>query len=138
MKKQGLMYGAVLMVTLAFVLSASLALAGPGGWGGGGGMGQGYGKGGRGCGMGGYLNTASLTPEQSQQIQTLREAYLKEITPLQTQLFTKRSELRLLWASATPDKDQIMAKQGEINALQQQIQAKATQHQLEVRSIAGQ
>lgn len=136
MKKQGWKYGAVLMATLAFVLSASLALAGPGGWGGG--MGPGYGKWGNGRGMGGYLNTASLTPEQSQQIQTLREAYLKEITPLQTQLFTKRSELRLLWSAATPDKYQIMAKQGEINALQQQIQAKATEHQLKVRSIVGQ
>lgn len=147
MKKGRMRFGAVLVMTMAFVLTASIALAGPGGWGRGmggggmGGMGGGYGHGGWGQGMGpgqgGYANAGSLTPEQSQKLQTMREAYLKDITPLQNQLFTKKSELRLLWSAPNPEKDQIMAKQGELNTLQQQIQEKATKHQLEVRAIVG-
>lgn len=142
MKKGRMRFGAVLVMTMAFVLTASIALAGPGGWGrgmGGGGMGPGHGGWGQGMGpgQGGYAYAGSLTPEQSQKLQTIREAYLKEITPLQNQLFTKKSDLRLLWSAASPDKDQIMAKQGEINGLQQQIQEKATKHQLEVRTVVG-
>ena len=68
-------------------------------------------------------------------MQTLRETYLKEITPLQNQVFVKKSELRLLWNAANPDRDKIMAKQNEINKLQQQIQEKATQYQFEIRNI---
>lgn len=90
MKKQGWKYGAVLMVTLAFVLSASLALAGPGGWGGG--MGPGYGKWGNGGGMGGgYPYTASLTPEQSQAFQTLRQAYLRRSPPFKPSSSPRRA-----------------------------------------------
>lgn len=147
MKKDKAKYGAVLVVTIALVFSASFALAGRGGWGrgmGGGGMGgsgMGPGQDGWGQGMGlrqgaqGY--TGSLTTEQSQKLQTLREAYLQEITPLRNQLSTKNSEMRLLWAEAAPDQEKIMAKQKEMNELQQQIREKATKHQLEARSIVG-
>ena len=143
MKKGKMKYGAIVVMTMALMLSASLALAGPGGGGGrgmgGGGMGPGHGGWGQGMGpgQGGYGYAGSLTPEQSQKLQTIREAYLKEITPLQNQLFTKKSELRLLWSAASLDKDQILAKQGELNGLQQQIQEKATRHQLEARAIVG-
>jgi len=141
MEKGKTKYGAVLVVTIALVFSASLALAGRGGWGmGGGGMGPGQGGWGQGmvprqagCGYAG-----SLTAEQTQKLQTLREAYLQEITPLRNQLFVKNSELRLLWAETTPDQEKIMAKQKEMNEIQQQIQEKATKHQLEARSIVGQ
>jgi Spy/CpxP family protein refolding chaperone len=138
MKNRGRKFAGVLVLIMAVVLSASLVLAGPGGWG----RGMGYGGGGPGMGMGmgqgGYPYAGSLSPEQSQKIQALQESFLKEITPLQNQLFTSKMELRTLWSAANPDKEQIMAKQAEINALQQQLQARATQHQFEIRSIVGQ
>jgi len=115
------------IVTMAAVLvfSATLAFAGP--WGKG--MGPGY-------GMSPYAaSDLGLTPEQSQKLQTLMEAYLKEITPLQNQLFSKKAELRLLWSESTPNQEKIMAKQKEINGLQQQLQTKATQYQLETRNV---
>jgi Spy/CpxP family protein refolding chaperone len=140
MKNRERKFAGVLVLTMAVVLSASLVLAGPGGWG----RGMGYGGGGPGMGMGmgmgqgGYPYAGSLTPEQSQKIQALQESFLKEITPLQNQLFTSKTELRTLWSAAKPDKEQIMAKQNEINALRQQLQERATQHQFEIRSIVGQ
>jgi Spy/CpxP family protein refolding chaperone len=127
MKKSGTKLSGIFVITLAtFLLSASLALAGPGGWGRGMGMGHGW-----------YPNTGSLSPEQSQELQVLRENYLKGITPIQNQLFSKRAELRLLWAAADPDKEQILSKQNEINGLQQTLQEMATNYQLTVRDIAG-
>lgn len=139
MNKGKLKYATIIGLTVAVLLSASFAVAGPGGWGRG--MGMGYGGGGPGMGMGhgGYPYAASLSPEQSQKLQALQEAFLKEITPIQSQLFTKKSELRLLWSQANPDQEQIMAKQAEINSLQQQLQEIATQHQFQARAIiAGQ
>lgn len=137
MKKGKLKYATIIGVTMALVLSASFALAGPGGWGRG--MGMGYGGGpGMGMGQGGYPYAASLSPEQSQKLQALQEAYIKDITPIQNQLFSKKMELRLLWSQANPDQEQIMAKQKEMNELQEQLQAKATKHQFEVRGIVGQ
>lgn len=124
MKNGRTKYAGVLVMTMAFVLSASLALAGPGGWGGG--MGPGYGW---------YPYAASPTPEQSEEVRVRQEAYLKEITPLQNDLFNKKMELRILWAQANPDQKKIMAKQREINELQQELQEIATQHQFEIRKI---
>jgi Spy/CpxP family protein refolding chaperone len=117
-------YAGVLVVTMAFALSASFALAGPGGWGPG--MGPGFGL---------YPYAASATPEQSEELRVQQEAYLKEITPLQNDLFSKKMELRLLWAQANPDQKKIMAKQREINELRQELQEITTQHQFEIRKI---
>jgi len=115
----------ILTVATILVFSATLAFAGPSGRG----MGPGY-------GMSPYAaSSLGLTPEQSQKVQTLREAYLKDITPLQNLLFSKKTELRLLWSEANPSQEKIMAKQSEINGLQQQLQQKATQYQLETRNV---
>jgi len=124
MKSGRTKYAGVLVIAMAFVLSASFALAGPGGQGPG--VGPGYGW---------YPYAASPTPEQSEEVRVRQEAYLKEITPLQSDLFSKRMELRLLWSAANPDQKKIMAKQREINELQQEIQEIATQHQFEIRKI---
>ena len=110
----------ILTVSLLFVLCASLAFAG--GWG-------------RHQGMGpvGATNL-NLTDEQTASLQTLRETYLKEITPLQNELYSKRSELRLLWAKPAPDKAEITAGQNEVFELQRQLQEKTTQYQLDCRN----
>ena len=65
---------------VVLVLTASLAVAGP--WGRGGGMGPGSGMG-HGFDMAPYsASNQNLTAEQSGKLQSLREAYLQEVTPL--------------------------------------------------------
>jgi Spy/CpxP family protein refolding chaperone len=115
----------MLTVAILFVLSATLVFAEP--WGRG--MGTGFGI------PPVATSNLGLTPEQSQRLQALLEAYLKEITPLHNQLLSKAPEMRLLWSNANPDQEKIMAKQKEINELHRQIQEKASRHQLEVLSV---
>ena len=110
-----------------FVLGlAATSMAGPGG---------GWGKG-PGMGMNPYgASYLGLTAEQTQQLQSLREAQFKEMAPLQEKLFSRKQELRLLWANPNPDQGQILAKQKEISDLQAQIEQTATKHRLEARKI---
>ena len=62
------------------VIFAGTAMAGP--WGRG--MGQGN-------GMGPYpYDAANLTADQAAQMQTLRESFLKEVSPLQSAMFAKK------------------------------------------------
>jgi Spy/CpxP family protein refolding chaperone len=77
----------------------------------------------------------NLTTEQSGKLQTQRESYLKEVTPLQNQLFGKKAELRLLWGKQNPDRAEITAKQNEILDLQRKVQEKATSYRLDCRSV---
>ena len=90
---------------------------------------------GPGYGMPPYAaSNLNLTAEQSNPLQTLRETYLNEVTPLQNQIFGKRAELRMLWAQQNPDQTAITAKQKEILELQQQLQEKSTKYQLDCRN----
>lgn len=116
--------GAFTLVAVA-VFSATAAFAGP--WGKG--MGTGYGM---------SPNTSSelgLTAEQTQKLQTLREAYLKEIAPIRNQFFSKRTELKFLWSELPPNQEKITAKQNAVNALSQQLEEKATRYQLDTHSV---
>ncbi len=142
MKVSGKKIGMVLVGLSIVMISVSLAVAGPGGFGGrmsgkgGGGCGMGpFGGGGMGGGPGNCLYSGSLTPEQAKATQVLREEHLKEIAPLQSQLFTKRLELRNLWAQANPDKGAITAKQNEVHELERQLQEKNTQFRLDMRAL---
>lgn len=138
MKSSTRISGMVIVGVAAVMFFASFALAGPGGYGRGM-MGKWWAGGGQGMGPGQGICpcTGSLTAEQSKEVQTLREGYLKEISPLQNQLFAKRNELRTLWSQANPDRAAVMAKQAELNELQRQLQEKSTAFQLEMRSISG-
>jgi zinc resistance-associated protein len=123
-----------LSLVLGLALLATVALAwGPG-------FGPGFGPGlGRGPGRGfggpafGSPPIPNLTAEQSAEIQTLRDGYLKEVEPLQEQLYAKRQELRALWLTENPDQAAISAKQKEMADLQTQLRDKATNLGLEVR-----
>lgn len=117
------------MVGVAIFGLAATSMAGPGG--------GGWGKGpGMGFGMNPYAASyLGLTPEQTQQLQSLREAQFREMVPLQEKLLRMKQELRLLWANPNPDQKQILAKQKEMSDLQAQIQQMATKHQLEARKI---
>jgi Spy/CpxP family protein refolding chaperone len=84
---------------------------------------------------GGYYDIAAapglnLTAEQTAQLRNLREAHLRDIQPLQNKLYSKRSELRLLWLQQSPDQGKITAADREIRALRDQLQDKMTSHRL--------
>jgi Spy/CpxP family protein refolding chaperone len=79
-------------------------------------------------------SSLDLTKEQADKLQKMRESYLKEITPLQNRLFTRRAEIRLLWEEANPDRERLLEKQKEVNDLQRQIEEKATMHRLEFQA----
>ena len=96
--------------------------------------GPGFGRGFGGPGYG-VPPIPNLTAEQSAQIQSLRDAFVKEIQPLQNDLWTKRTELRNLWADPKTDPAAITAKQKEIWNLQSKLQEKAANLGLEIRKV---
>jgi Spy/CpxP family protein refolding chaperone len=126
-----------LLLILTLVLSlgiASLAWAGPDM---GGGCGMGPGKGG-GCGMGSGMMghgmcLMNLTPEQAGQAFDMRQKFMNDTAGLRKQMLVQRAELRELWKAKDPDKAKIEAKQKEMNAVRDQLQAKATAFKLEMR-----
>ena len=77
----------------------------------------------------------NLTAEQKTKMETLRNAFLRDIKPLQDQMFSKRGDLRLLWLQTTPDKEKILAVQRDIRAIRDQIQDKAVAHRVDVYNI---
>ncbi len=92
-------------------------------------------RGGRGngngpCYSGDFANVPglNLTAEQKTKIADMRSAHLKDVKPLQDQMFSKKGDLRLLWQEKNPDQAKITAKQKEIRALRDQIQDKSTNH----------
>jgi Spy/CpxP family protein refolding chaperone len=120
-----------LCVILALALVATLALA----WGPGFGPWLGRGFGGPAYGV---PPIPDLTAEQSTRIQALRDSFLKDIEPIQKELYTKGTELRSLWSSPNPDAAAVTAKQKEMLALQSELQEKATTLGLEIRKVLTQ
>jgi Spy/CpxP family protein refolding chaperone len=104
---------------LAVALMASAAFARP--WGG------------RFYGMGPMV--PSLTPEQSQKILALQQAHLEKITPVQQELFAKKTELRNLWLSQNPDQAKISALQKEIFDLVDQVQKESISLRTEILKV---
>jgi Spy/CpxP family protein refolding chaperone len=84
---------------------------------------------------GAALANLNLTAEQSEKIRAMREAHQKDIIPIQTKMFTKRAELRLLWMQTNPDSAKIKSKQKEILDLKGQLQEKQTDYRLEFLNI---
>jgi Spy/CpxP family protein refolding chaperone len=118
--------GLGLVLVLALVATVALA-SGPG-------FGPGFGRrfGGPAYGVPPIPN---LTAEQSAQIQALRDGFLKEIEPLQKELYAKGQDFRNLWQSPNPDQAAIAAKQKEIFNLRSELQDKATNLGLEIRKV---
>jgi len=77
----------------------------------------------------------NLTADQTAKIRSLQEAQLKEIQPLQNKLYSKGSELKLLWLQQAPDRGKITAADHEVRALRDQIQDKMTNHRLAVFNV---
>src|SRR4030042_3082248 len=104
-------------VALGLALAATVALAwGPG-------FEPGFGRGFRGPAFV-VPPIPNLTAEQSAQIQTLRDGFLKEVEPLQKELYAKASEFRSLCQTPNSDQAAIAAKQKEISNLHPQLQEK--------------
>lgn len=114
-----------IIAVFALALFASTAMA----WGPGSGRGMGYGL----C----YGNppVSNLTPEQSSKIQTIQQANFKKIAPLQEQLYAKKTELRTLWPSQSPDQAQIKALQQDVLDIHAQLQEKTTNARFAMRKV---
>lgn len=138
----------VMVAALSIVLAvgSSLAVAGPRG--GGPGMGSGHGWGnqmgsgygwndGRGSGpmMNDALAALKLTDEQNAKVQEVRLAFQKEQLPLHNELYGKRAELRTMWLEPSPDQEAILAKQGEISALEGKLAEALINHRFAMRAI---
>jgi Spy/CpxP family protein refolding chaperone len=115
MKKTAVMMSLI----LAVALMATAAFAGP--WGG------------RFYGMGPMV--PSLTPDQSQKVLALQQAQLERITPVQQELFSKKTELRSLWLTQNPDQAKINSLQKEIFDLVDQIQKESTSLRTEILKV---
>lgn len=81
------------------------------------------------------VSLLDLSEDQKVQIQAKQEAHEAEINPLHDKLFSRKMELRILWAQPTPDQAKIVTKQREIQALQNQIQEMAIRFKLECRQL---
>jgi Spy/CpxP family protein refolding chaperone len=77
----------------------------------------------------------SLTSEQTEKINALREAHLKDVKPIQDQLYAKSGDLRNLWLAKTPDQEKILALQKEVQNLRGQMTEKGTTYRLEARKV---
>ena len=116
MKKMTMILGALLLVAVAS--SSALAYRG-------GGLGT----------DGGMATRLNLTAEQTSQIKEMREAFVKELVPLQNKLYAKRNELKLLWLQKTPDQEKITAVNKEVRALRGEMEDKMTGQRLAVTKI---
>lgn len=94
----------------------------------------------RGFVVGLYLGFAdcmipNLTPEQSAQIQALREAFLKESVSVQRDLMAKREEIRDLWSDPYADPTVVKAKQKDVFNLESMFKEEATTFRLDVQKV---
>lgn len=89
-----------------------------------------------GRGMGHGPGMMNLTPEQAGQIFDLREKMHVDTAGLRKQMTVKHAELATLVQAEKPDQNAIQAKQKELNALRDQMQAKMTAFQSEAKKIA--
>ena len=123
MKKGTLIVMAVLFA--AAVATTAFAF----GWG----RGPGYGP----CARGGFQGPAglNLTAEQMAKIKEIRDAQLKEMNPLQKQVFTKRDEIRKLWLEPKLDEAKITAAQKEMRSLRDQMADRTTAFYLEAAKV---
>lgn len=101
------------------------------------GGGQWGGRGGGPCidGSGPGASGLGLTAEQTAKMKELRDAQQKEVTPLRDKMINKRSELKLLWLQANPDRDRINAVQKEMRTLRDKMQDEMTAYRLDMLKV---
>jgi Spy/CpxP family protein refolding chaperone len=99
------------------------------------GMRVGYGSGPGNVADIGAARGLDLTAEQTEKINDLRAAHLKDIKPLQDQLYAKNGDLRNLWLAREPDQNKILALQKEVRNIRDQLTDKMTVYRLEARKV---
>src|SRR3990172_3754081 len=72
--------------------------------------------------VGGSFNQFGLTSEQKAKIEALQLSFIKDIKPLQDQMFSKRGDMRLLWMQSTPDKEKILSLRKDMRKIRDQIE----------------
>lgn len=77
----------------------------------------------------------NLTPEQAGQMFDLKEKFMQETVELRKDMWIKKAELAALWRTENPDSKAIQAKQKEMNALRDQLQAKMVDFRLQAQKI---
>lgn len=87
------------------------------------------------CPRGGGMDRLNLTADQKTKMTDLRDKFWNDTVNLRNEMQTNRLELRTLWTNSNPDKAKIEAKQKEMNALREKLQAKMTDYRLEARTF---
>lgn len=119
------------MTVMAFMFLATLATSAFAfDWG----RGQGWGQRERG-GLSGISKYLNLTDDQTAKINALQKAHLKDIKPLQDEMFSKRGDLRILWLEKEPNQEKILTMQKEIRTIRDQMHDKATEFKVAVAKI---
>jgi len=148
MKKWSLAVGVVALA----VLATSVLAVGPGsrsggpgqacqdcpGYGAGSGAGpcsgSGYGPGG-GRGFGRMAEELNLSKDQLDKLAEMRKRHWDDVQPLRDEMFKKRQEMRDLFTNPGSTDGAILAKQTELNKLQQTMRDKMVQFKLEQRKV---
>jgi Spy/CpxP family protein refolding chaperone len=112
---------------LVVALSAGAAVADPP-WGG-------KGRGGKGMGPHMMMKALDLTAEQQQQVEALRDDFDQVREPLREQVQAKKTEMWALWKVESPDRDAILAKHAEIDAIKRQLREAKVDFRLAVHGL---
>jgi Spy/CpxP family protein refolding chaperone len=87
---------------------------------------------------GGFYALASrldLSKEQTDRLHELRSKQISETGPMRNEMLQKRLEMRKIFTDPTKDEATILAKQREIQVIQQKLHEKMTQFRLEQRRV---
>jgi Spy/CpxP family protein refolding chaperone len=76
-----------------------------------------------------------LGEKQFHKVEALEKVFLKEIEPLQHDVLTKRTELRILELATDPDPTAVEAEQKEIRTLRSEIQEKVINLRFEIWKV---
>lgn len=100
---------------------------------------QWWGRGGGGSGAGpgwqGNMYGLNLTQDQTVKLNTLQQAFGKDMADLNTRINQKQLELNSQLLEPAPDTGKIASLQKEISGLQLQLSEKSVSYQLEARKV---
>lgn len=82
-----------------------------------------------------YGINAALTDEQYKNLKSLHDRHIEDTIPLRSELFTKRSELKLLWNKENLDGNMIKAKYREMDSVRNQLRDKMIDYRLKANEL---
>ncbi len=129
MKKQTLINGIVVAAVVFILGYGANAFAG---WGRGSGYGGCGGPGGR---WGGGYGAATLSPEQTKQMESQRQAFFDDTADLRQEIYQKDLDLRRELAKETPDAAKAKGLQKALSQLEAQLDEKRIDHMMAMRKI---